>query len=386
MKKLTTIIIMVLLIAAMIIPQTGCKSENEEIEPVASESNRWLELLKVLPENEVTLKSAYLQDESYLNEKKQQYPEITEEYPIIRDHPLLLGSSPSDYSDKEWKETLGFVKDDVDQRIYAGELPMSYYEAVRGRFSWEDVDNAARTGPMNELLEVIPYHGYEFYSWDGDNDIHFQFRSGVRPLGRGHRLAIIDDFILWVRWTDGIKEMIDSYQGNIASLADNEDYKLLAGALEELDTVTAYFSAESQSVSYIEEVYKDIIEDPSNEFQQTLVEEIQRELRLKPYQAFATGAGLDKKGYYLVIALANSDEELAEENATLLEQRINQSNLVSASVDQNIVRWKDIIDSVEIDSKGRLTIAKLYGKAAGHWVCFNVMAMLSSYEPLLIHE
>ncbi len=386
MKKLIGTIALTSLLATTLLLPAGCTQETEETEITPSESNRWLELLKVLPENEVTLKAAYLQDEAYLNEKRQQYPEVTEEYPIIRDHPLLLGSSPSDYSDKEWKETLGFVKDDVDQRIYAGELPMSYYEAVRGRFSREDVDSAVRTGPVNELLEVIPYHGYEFYSWDGDNDIHFQFRSGVRPLGRGHRLALIDDFILWVRWTDGMKEMIDSYQGNIVSLADNEDYKLLAGALEELDTVTAYFSAESQSVSYIEEVYKDIIEDPENEFQQTLVEEIQRELRLKPYRTLASGAGLDEKGYYLVIALANSDEELAEENATLLEQRINQSNVVSATADQNSVKWRDIIDSMEIENKGRLTIAKLYGTAAGRWVCFNVMAMLSSYEPLLIHE
>jgi hypothetical protein len=387
MKKLVTIITLILLLVTAIVPQAGCKGGTEETEPAPSESNCWLELLSVLPENEVTLKAAFLQDSAYLDEKKQQCPQVTAEYIIIRDHPLLLGSSPSDYSDEEWKETLGFVRADVDQRIYAGELPLDYYEAVRGRFSQDDVDNAARTGPMNEMLEVVPYQGHEFYSWGGDYQINIQYRSGVRPLGRGHRLALVDDFIFWIKWTDGMKEMIDSYEDNIESLADNEDYRLLAGALEELDTVTAFFSAESQSVSYISEIYQQIIEDPeNNEPRQLFVEEIQRELRLKPYQAFATGAGLDEKGYYLAIVLLNPSKEVAQENATLLEQRINQSKIVWAWLSQSGDTWADLIENMEIESRGRLTMAKLYGGVANCWVNFNVMGMLGSYEPLLIHE
>jgi len=384
MKKLITITALALLLATTLFSQSGCEKEPEI--PV-SESNRWLQLLNVLPENEITLKAAFLQDNAYLDEKKQQYPQITAEYAIIRDHPLLFGNSPRAYSDEEWKETLGFVQADVDQRIYAGELPLDYYEAVRGRFNRDDVDNAARTGPMNEMLEVIPYQGQEFYSWGGDNDVNFQYRSNVRPLGRGHRLALIDDFIFWVRWTDGMKEMVDSYEDKIESLADNEDYKLLAGALEELDTVTAFFSAESQSVSYITEIYQQIIEEPGdNERRQLFVEEIKREVRLKPYQAFATGAGIDEKGYYLATVLLNPNEEVAQENATLLEQRINQSKIAMAWHSQSGDKWSDLIESMEIESKGRLTLAKLYGAVVECWVNFNVMGMIGPYEPLLIHE
>ena len=101
------------------------------------------------------------------------------------------------YNDEEWKQTLGFVAADVDQRIYAGAMPQYLYEAVRGRFIREDVDSAAQTGPMNEMLEVIPYQGQEFYSWGEDNQIFLDMISNVRPLGRGHRLALVDDFIFW---------------------------------------------------------------------------------------------------------------------------------------------------------------------------------------------
>ena len=384
MKKVITITTLALLLATTLIWQSGC---GKETEVPTSESNRWLELLSVLPENEITLKAAFLQDNAYLEEKRQQYPQISAEYAIIRNHPLLSGSSPGAYSDEEWKETLGFVSADIDQRIYAGELPLDYYEAVRGRFSRDDVDNAARTGPGNDMLEVVSYQGHEFYSWGGDNDINMSMRSNVRQLGRGFRLALVDDFIFWVRWTDGMKEMIDSYEDNVKSLADNEDYKLLAGALEELDTVTALFSAESQSRSYVSEIYQQIIEDPdNNERRQVLVEEIKRELRLKPYQAFATGAGIDKDGYYLAIALLNPSEEVARENATLLEQRINQSKIAMAWHSQSGDKWSDLIESMEIESKGRLTLARLYGAVVECWGNFNVMGMMGPYEPLLIHE
>ena len=372
------------LVLVMVLSFTACA---EETEVSTSESNRWLELLSALPENEITLKAAFLQDNAYLEEKRQQYPQISAEYAIIRNHPLLSGSSPGAYSDEEWKETLGFVSADIDQRIYAGELPLDYYEAVRGRFSRDDVDNAARTGPGNDMLEVVSYQGHEFYSWGGDNDINMSMSSNVRDMGRGFRLALVDDFIFWVRWTDGMKEMIDSYEDNVKSLADNEDYKLLAGALEELDTVTAFFSAESQSRSYVSEIYQQILEDPdNNERRQVFVEEIKRELRLKPYQAFATGAGIDDEGYYLAIVLLNPSEEVARENATLLEQRINQSKIAMAWHSQSGDKWSDLIESMEIESKGRLTIAKLYGGVVECWVNFNVMWMLGSYEPLLIHE
>lgn len=206
-------------------------------------------------------------------------------------------------------------------------------------------------------------------------------RAALRPVGRGHRLALIDDFIFWNLWTDGIQEMIDAHDGNIESLADIEDYRSLAEAPVEMDTVTAFLSSESQAQSHVADVYRQVIDDPdNNERRQTLVEEIQRPLLLRPYLALATGAGIDENGYFMAIVLMNPSEAVAQENAALLEQRISEA--------KNVVEmreWSDLIQSMEIEGQGRLTLAKLYGSVCTHWGSFEVLGA-GPYEPLLLHE
>jgi hypothetical protein len=363
-----------MLLALTTIP-LACSPKLDNSPPVApSESNRWLELLKILPENEITLQASYLQDTAYMLEKI-----AASEYAVGTSLPMFERYGDGDV---EWKATLGFVRSDVDQTIYASVGPPRQYEAMRGRFSQADIDNAVKTGPLNGVLETVTYKGHQFYSWGGDFDINLSARSNVRPQGIGGRLALIDNFVLWMRWTDGIKEMIDAYEDNIASLADNEDYQLLAGALGEFDTVTAFFSTGSQSYNQISKTFRQVIENPGdNEGRQALVAEIQREPRLKPYRAFATGAGLDEKGYYLAIVLANPDEATARENAGLLEDRLNQARIVGGRNAGEM--WKDKIDEIEIRSSGTLTLAKLYGSSVEYW---NDFQPVGPYEPLLLHE
>ena len=375
MKKLITITILALLVTVTLMSQYGCRKEAEV--PI-SESNRWLELLRVLPANDNTLKAAYLQDNAYMLEKMPQG-----EYPVGHNLPLF-GSGPRSYSGEEWKATLGFVAADVDQTIYAGAPPINFYEALRGRFNQDDVDNAARTGPMNEMLEIVTYQGHQFYSWGEDFGVNLSMRSNVRPLGRGHRLALVDDFILWMLWTEGIEEMIDSYEGNITSLADNEDYRLLAGGLEELDTVTAFFSSDPQSESHFKGLHQQHIEELDTEIRELLLGELESNVKLKPYTALATGAGVDDKGFYLAVALANTDEKTARDNVKLLEDRINRARVVFGRIAGEM--WADHIENMEIESRGRLTLAKVYGPIVEYWDQFEMPNPWGPYEPLLLHE
>jgi len=387
MRKLITITTVLLLLAVILIPQTGCDGGTEETEPTASESNRWLELLSVLPENEDTLKSAYIQTKGYVDILKEQYSEKTEEpfmaVELIAHNNLPLFANAA-YTDKEWKETVGFNVKDVSESVMAGGGPPAYYQAVRGNFSKEDIDNAARTGPLNEYMEVESYSGYEFYSWGEDFDIHMDWRSGVRRLGRGHRLAYVDGFAIWMLWTDGLKEMIDAYEGNIASLADNKDYKLLAGALENIDTVTAFFSDDSLSISEFKEAFQDRFEELRDKGQEQQVEEFENEPLLKPYLSFASGAGKDEQGTYLAIVLLNPDEGTAVANVDLLERRINESLMLPYIEGDRKWTDNDRIESIEINGNGRFTIAKLYGPVYINWDDFDLTS--GAYMPLLLHE
>ncbi|MFC2014671.1 hypothetical protein ACFLUP_01615 [Chloroflexota bacterium] len=377
MKKSIKLTIL-LLMATTLLLQPGCAKEPEA---VTSESNRWPELLRVLPENEYSLKGAFLQDEGY----KQLYSQDKDETLFLKIMPMLVLSTP--YSEAEWQETLGFTRADITQTILAqaDDNRLQYYQAVRGQFSQEEVENAAKTGPLNEHLETMTYRGVEFYGWGEDDDIHMDWRSGVRKIGRGHRLAYIGDFACWVIWTDEVKEMIDSYKGKVKSLADNEDYRLLAEVLEEMGTVTAFFSAESQSITHVMEIHKEELDELRDEGQEQFIKEIENEPLLKPYQALAAGAGMDENGTYLIIALANPSEAATKENVGLLEQRINESKVFWKSGGDR--KWMDSIESFDIKSQGRLTVAKLYGVVFTNWADFEVSRGLRrSYRPLLMHE
>ncbi len=391
MKRQVTIAISLLLLATTVLFSAGCTQEPEETEISSSESNRWLELLKVLPENEVTLSGVYLQDFAHLTEKAEQYPGITGRYALSH----LSGSSRSALFSRfnpidpaianEYRKTVGFTLDDIGQMVTSGETPQAY-EVYCGSFSKTDIDNAVKTGPMNDQLETVQYGDYEFYRWGEDNLANLEQRSSVRPLGKGHRLALVDDFLFWMTWTEGIEDMLDSYNDKVDSLADVEEFRLLAEGLATFDVSRAYFSMDTHSYAEMKEwleLSRDVHSVDSDE-QQRIEESIEDTPLLKTYQAFATGAGLDEGGYFLAIVLLNPDENTADKNASLLEQRIKETRSVWQEDE-----WANWIDDMNIESEGRLTTAKLYGAICEFW--WERFEKLDPrvggvYEPLLLHE
>ncbi len=382
--------LVVALVAALLMLPAGCGEEQEparENNPPALLLSRWQELMKVIPANNSTLKAAYFQDISYLEQKIEQYPQTSLNYTMalysIRSM-SLFGQSLRYYNDEDWKRILGFVIDDVDQTASAPySPPVDYYEAVNGRFNRKDIDNAVKTDPSSALLEVVSYAGHEFYSWGADHEITLSMRSNVRPLGRAMRLANIDDFIFWTATTQNMKEMIDSYEDNIESLSDVADYQLVTQGLSELDTVTAFLSKEAHSYRKIKEDFEKRGGNETARYQEFMAE-LDRPVRLKPFQALSTGYGIDGKGDYLAIVLLNPNEGVAQENAALLERRLGEAKIVWSNAGRP---WTEVVESMEIESKGRLTLAKLYGKVWVSWDDFEVeMRGGLPYEPLLVHE
>ncbi len=390
MKKSIIVGIIPVLFIALLLPIASCNGETEETEPATSENNRWLKYLSILPENETTLAGTFIQTSEYRDMLRRFYAEQSEE-PVQPVERLAFNNlelfNKGSYSDEEWKNALGFTRDDITAAIIASAGPPSEYQAVYGTFTAEDIETAAKTGPLQEHLEIKSHAGYEYYSWGEDMGIHMspEWQSNIRNLGRGHRLAYADGFALWMIWTEGLTDMIDAYTGTIPSLADREDYQLLAAELEKTGAVTAFFSADVLSIT---EFTERVNEHSTGQAESAFEEAIKDEPLLKPFTSFVTGAGEDEDGRFMVIILVNPDESTAEDNVSLLEARINESEMYPHIANWRNKTWTDDggIESMEITSKGRLTIAKLYSEVIFSWKYFHYYSTQGPYSPLLLHE
>ncbi|MDD5702839.1 MAG: hypothetical protein PHU23_12410 [Dehalococcoidales bacterium] len=397
MKKKKILVFLSILLILTLILSTGCNTNAPATETSTTaaqttgttdiESNRWLDLLNVLPANETTYNAAFLRDDAYWAQMTTQYPQAVS--PLYPDDSAclipLFGESRDSYSDEAWLAELGFTKADANKSIYAGLAPLPLrYQAVYGQFDKSKIENAVKNGPYKILPETVAYQGYDFYSWGDDNQISLNNKTPVRPMGIGNRMALINNFIFWVQSTSKMQDMIDCYSDKIDSLADSKSFQELAEVLAEANTFRAFFSSVSYSLDNIKEQYRSAFEQSENMSDpvKRLIAEYQNSEvpLLKPFDALATGVGVDEKGYYLIIALFNSNSSVAKENAAIFEQRIKQMTEPFSGK-----TWQDLTTETEVYYEGQVTTAKLYGEAGKYW---NEFAIIGSgmVQPLVIHE
>jgi hypothetical protein len=208
-------------------------------------------------------------------------------------------------------------------------------------------------------------------------------------LGRGGRIAVQDQYVFRTLGTDDMKGLIDAGLGRRSSLRDAEEFRLPARALSELNCHDIYLSDKTQSLSELDSyrvmlsgeagAYDWLVND--NEKRRTYkvffwggdgssvgvqmdspleeVQHIRQELQqslLRPYLAYGTGRGLDSDGTYIGVVLVHAEEELARENAALLQQRIEGTVNLARSTP-----WRETVDieRMEIRTEGRLLVARL---------------------------
>ena len=264
-------------------------------------------------------------------------------------------------------EYLGFNMRNVDQIASASFLSGSEsLEIVRGRF-----DPKATAQALAECSECEPglqqeHRGISFYSWGPDFDQDPEkvlALPAFDPLGRGGRIAVFDDYVFRTLGTNDMEILIDLYQGEGRSLAENEDFLLLAKGLDELQPYVSLFSEDTLGPV-------DMVNP-----------EVRRQLRgqrlLRRYRAFATGQGKDKNGRYMALVLVHRDAESAKENVELLMRRIQEASSVLTPLP-----WRELVKGVEVSSDGRLLKAKLRGS----FPAINWQRWYWSRDPLLWHE
>ena len=274
---------------------------------------------------------------------------------------------------------LAFDIRSMDQTIVAGPQDAKL-DVTLGRFDPDATDEALRSCSECPTPEREEYGGVPYYSWGQDNGVDRDMilaPPAFDRLGRGGRIAVLDSYVFHTWATDEMKSLIDALRDERPSLADFEEYRLLAAGMSRLGAYAMLlsdntFGLEAMVESYLE--WPDASNDQAAEWRVKWA----GPGALRPYLAFAMGAGKDEDGPYMALALVHADSRPAEENVDLLRRRIEKG---SSSIHQT--PWSDQIDvaSLEIQSEDRLLLAKLRGP-----ISRSYLDLLTFRDNLIVHD
>ena len=264
---------------------------------------------------------------------------------------------------------LAFDVRSIDQSIVAFALPATL-DVIRGRFDPQATDKALESCSECEPPSREEYGGVSYYSWGEDYanpNLQLRFAPpAFDEIGRGGRIAVLDEYVFRTLGASDMEALIDASLNEGASLADVEEFRLLAGGMSRLGAYTMLLSDDVE-VWDAEDYYVLLLQDGATGKD---VVQAQRELSergpwLRPYEAFATGAGKDENGHYMALVLVHADDASAEENVGLLRRIIEEEGSVLYDIS-----WSDYIDvdRSEIHAEGRALLAKLRGPQAHRWL------------------
>ena len=256
---------------------------------------------------------------------------------------------------------LAFDVRSMDQSIVAFAFPATL-DVIRGRFDPQATGKALESCSECEPHSREEYGGVSYYSWGEDYAANPQLRfapPAFDEIGRGGRIAVLDEYVFRTLGTSDMKALIDAGLNEGASLADVEEFRLLADGMSRLG---AYTMLLSDDVEVWDAANYTAAGGPW----------------LRPYEAFATGAGKDENGHYMALVLVHADDASAEENVGLLRRIIKEEGSVLYDA-----LWSDYIDveRSEIHAEGRVLLAKLRGGFANNW-----RDWVNQRDGLILHE
>ncbi len=256
---------------------------------------------------------------------------------------------------------LAFDVRSMDQSIVAFALPATL-DVVRGRFDPQATDKALESCSECEPPSREEYGGVSYYSWGEDYAANPQLRfapPAFDEIGRGGRIAVLDEYVFRTLGVSDMEALIDASLNEGASLADVEEFRLLAGGMSRLGAYTMLLSDDVE------------VWDAANYA-------AEGGPWLRPYEAFATGAGKDENGHYMALVLVHADDASAEENVGLLRRIIEEEGSVLYDA-----LWSDYIDveRSETHAEGRVLLAKLRGGFANNWRDWVIQR-----DGLILHE
>ena len=274
---------------------------------------------------------------------------------------------------------LAFDIRSMDQTIVAGPAN-AQLDVTLGRFDPKATDEGLRSCSECPIPDREEYRDVSYYSWGGDNEVNRDLifsPPAFDSLGRGGRIAVMDSYVLKTWATDEMKSLIDAHGDDTPTLADSEEFRLLAAGMSQLG---AYTMLLSDSTFGLEASMENYLTWPNATKEQAAKWKVAwaGPGTLRPYLAFAMGTGKDEDGPYMTLALVHADSGSAEENVDLLRRRIEEGNSSASEF-----LWSDRIDvaSLEIRSEGRLLLAKLRGP-----IVRSYLDLLMMRDNLIMHD
>ena len=248
----------------------------------------------------------------------------------------------------------------LDQSIAAG--PGAEMDVARGRFDTQAADKALGTCSECSAPSREEHRGVPYYSWGADNEIDDSMKfapPAFDGLGRGGRIAVLDEYVFRTLATDAMNLLIDAHLNEAPSLADVEEFRLLASGMSRLGGYSIFLSGDV-GILGIDESAK--LEVGGRSPTQEQIDEMRAKLAnpglLRPYQAVGFGGGKDEDGAHMALVLVHADDGSAEDNVALLRRRIEEGSSIWFDAP-----WSDVVDvdALEIYTDGRLLLAKLKG-------------------------
>ncbi len=196
-------------------------------------------------------------------------------------------------------------------------------------------------------------------------------------LGRAAPLAFLDEEILSASSVEETEAMIDADLGVIASLWDSEIIRALAEGLARLGAYSCVLTNDPSSQSLEAWPAWTPMLFPTG--QEGLLEKVDADEALRPYEALGTGVGRDVDGFYMAIVLVHVDDVTAIENASILRARLKNGQ--SLTYEAPWTTWFDAERTlIEVDGATLLArVPILPSSSTGMWVRW-----LIERDPLLL--
>ncbi len=279
---------------------------------------------------------------------------------------------------------LAFDARNLDQSISAG-VPPGGIDLEQGRFDPQAAERALEACSECSPFTREEHKGVTYYAWGEDGLIQEPDMQWAPPafdrLGRGGRIAVFEEYLVRANTSVEIRSIIDAMLNETSSLANVEEFRLLAAAMSELGAYVMMLSDDVEAHT-VDGLARQSLGDSAPQsdldaFKEKIGEAVGDEF-LRSYVAYATGAGLDEGGAYTALALVHADPAIAEENVERLRMSIETG--MSLYYGQP---WTDSIDvgASEFSSKGRVLLAKLRGDFFVNW-----LSWVYQRDSLIFHE